>query len=238
MIVKVWGAPSLTRAEFNTYCALHSIPHVKSVARGQINLSGEEQPTSFLPVYVSGLKQLNEYSAALTRSPLYFIVLVVDYALLLLENGLEVLNTDATDTGFVCQPLSVNDFLSVVTRQYMPDWLPLKFREKTAQRHSIMEAIIDASSLHLVQPLIYRVPKDNRNLIQQAVFLYLAGSIKTIGPAGNYPFLVNALSHVKLQRLRQACELARKTSIDAAVTEMEVDRFEVQYLFSRLGLLD
>lgn len=247
MIVKLIGVPSLTTMNFQLLAdqLRFSYVHV-SLVNNKIVLSKRKSPTFVCPIHVLFCSSADAYTRvskriAAAKTP--YLVLVSDNPLFFVEYGVYLLNTfEITPRVYTTVRITPGDLLSCVNAahrlyeqgEYFDASFTLRPTHETA--YGILTAIIEASALHLVQPLFYAIKDhDVRRAVQNSVFLYIAGYNNKIGKAGEYHRIVEELASDPIQRLRAACRYAREHGIPEAITRYSVDRFEVNYVLSRSG---
>jgi hypothetical protein len=255
MLWKLIGVPQVSPLQFKAFATQNGVPYLQLTTESNPLLpvrykTKKYQRQAFLPkipLFLSHFKLVycasaGAYTAASKKieslADLY-IVLVHDNPTVLGENGVELVGTKEIQPGvFACKTLGQTDLLALLVSIASSTDPPKQIELKNSAAEQTIQAIMDSSALHLILKLFYKI-KDHqeRSFIQNAVFLYLAGSIRQIGRAGEYSSIVEALADPKMKRLREACLYARDHGVDEAVQKYGVEKYEIVYLFSRTGLV-
>lgn len=255
MLWKLVGVPQVSPLQFKLFAKQNGVPYLQLSTESNALLPVRYRARRFrkesvvpeVPLFMSHFKVVycasaGAYTAASKkiaslRDP--YIVLVHDNPTVLGENKVEMLGTKEIQPGvFACKSLGHTDLLFALVSFTETKGAPKTIELKNEAATQAIQKILDSSALHLILNLFYKI-KDHqeRSFIQNAVFLYLAGSIRQIGRAGEYSSIVEALADPKMKRLRDACLWARETSIEDAVQKFGVEKYEIVYLFSRTGLI-
>lgn len=245
MIVKLVGVPSLSAMNFQLIAEQLGFTYVQvSVADKKLRLVKNKSSTFFCPIYVAfctSAEAYNQVSKRIAKARSPYLVLVSDNPLLFAEHGVYLLNTfELTPKVYATVKITPGDILSCINaahrlhEQSIPFDSSFCLRPKHETAYGILTSIIEASALHLVQPLFY-VIKDHglRREVQNSVFLYIAGYQNKIGKAGEFSRIVEELASDQIQKLRAACIYALTHSVAEAGARYRVDTFEVNYVLSR-----
>lgn len=253
MLVKLIGVPSLSALKFRflaaelglTYVLVKdSIPSAASKRFSIIKHKAETFLSDIKVAFCTSAEAYTYVSRRLAQAKIPYVVFICDNPVMLQEHGVFLLNTFQTESSvYTTVSVTKHDLLSSILAAQdlylnaVPFDAPFDIKPLHTQAYAILTDIIAVSALHLIQPLFYGI-KDHasRKQVQDSVFLYLAGVESHIGKAGEFSRIVENLVSDKIQRLRSACIYARGTSIDAAVERFRVDRFEINYVLSRMVL--
>ncbi len=254
MLLKLVGVPQVTPLTFSQFATAYNIEYfelspVENVVYGEGSLERryntrrykkkkfQAEPFSdFRIIYCTSASVYNAVLHHLKSKKEWYFVFVSDTPTLLEENNIEILGANPD------YPLGLRRLRSKDLKACLDD---IRETRPIAQKISLLNTkaletisdIYEGSALHIVQPLFYRI-KDlgERSFVQSTVFAYLAGALNHIGRAGDHTSILEALSNPKMQRLREACLYARKHSIDRSVAKYKIEKFEVTYLFNRVGV--
>ena len=254
MIVKLIGVPSLSPLRFQLLADQLSITYMmlkdRALQRSGRNYTVTKRSSPYFVsdvkvVYCSSVEVYSQISTRIAEAKTPCLVFVCDNPLLFEEHDVYMLNTFEISPGvYASVNLTSSDLMSSILAAHnlyhsaIPFDSPFVLKPQHSTAYTILTDIIEASALHLVQPLFYAI-KDHseRKIVQDAVFLYLSGSQPRIGKAGEFSRIVEELASDRIQRLRSACIFAKGRDIDEAVSRFQVDRFEVNYVLSRTSLI-
>lgn len=252
MIVKVIGTPSVTPMRFKLFADDLRLPYQMLSnpipPSRKLTITRKDGPSFLTDVklmYCASTDIYSRMSVKVAEAKTPYLVLVCDNAVVLHENGIYMLNTFQLMPGvFTTIGVSRHDILTALLATHnlyhrsIPFDTPFQVKPQHTTAYKILTDIIEAGSLHLIQPLFYVIKdKDERKRVQDSVYLYLSGTQSRIGRAGEWSGIVEKLASDKIQRLRSACIFAKTRGIDAAVERFTVDRFEVNYVLSKAELL-
>lgn len=119
----------------------------------------------------------------------------------------------------------------------VPVELPVKLVAESGESSRVALASMGNSVLNRTQTLLYRVPKPDRDLVQKAMYSYLAGHIENLGRIGEYGYLLTVLAEPHFVRLRNAAVEAVKITPAKAALKYNVDEYDINYLLHRTGVL-
>jgi len=254
MLVKLIGVPSLSALKFQFLARELGLTYVL-IKDSPLGLPGrrfsiiKHKAYTFLSeikvAFCASAEAYTHVSRRLAQAKIPYVVFICDNPVVLQEHGVFLLNTFQSESSvFTTVGVTKSDILSSILAAQdlylnaVPFDAPFDIRPLHTGAYSILTDIIAVSALHLIQPLFYGI-KDHasRKMVQDSVFLYLAGVESHIGKAGEFSRIVEKLVSDKIQRLRSACIYAKATSIDASVERFQVDRFEVNYVLSRTSII-
>lgn len=214
--------PDLSKVYFRMLCREVGLSHI-AYTDGKLRFS--EQPNG--KIYVPALLTLDEFNRVrprLEQSRYQVVVLLHELAV---NTTLKAMRIETID--------DLSKAMTLAVERSRPFNLPKALSRETGAFVRVATSSMGNSVLHRTQTMLYRVPKEDRAFTQTAVYAYLAGVVDTIGRAADYSYLLTMIHAPELQQLRKAALLARKTSIEEASAKMNVDKFDLNYLFSRLA---
>lgn len=183
-------------------------------------------------IYISSVAQYNTYASEIHAKKQVFLVFLSAPSSALMEHGLQVYHSGT-------QEFTADDFAKVLhleptTAEVKTVLGPEKERDLSIE---ILTKNNRDSLLQKLQSNIYRIRDAvEREIIQKKVYAYLGGEVKTL-PRISYPFVANLITSDLAVRLRNAVKEARSShNIDKAAENANLDRFEVAYILSKVGI--